>query len=518
MYKEFVSFKNFVSSNKILVVFSVAISLLIYYLKMITPIIGMDTNGYLFDMNGYNKHWLSIGRVGEVLIKKYLWRGNNNIFLWNTLSIFLFAFSVIFLAFMISKLINKNNYINLVLPSLVLTSPLFVFQFYFVLQIFEFTFCIVLVLLSIYLIEFTNVKMVVKIFFATIFLGITFGVYNTFVFFYILLVSTIILFKIYNAIYREQSYSFKKMMFDYIYYAFFCVLGIIFYFVINYYTLRYLNITQVSHATNMIYWFSAPIGDSLHRLVVTLFNIFIRPGINSGLPYYNYLSLIMLVCILLSLYKVFRTRKDLVLQTIFTVLVLLSTGLGIVLITASADLPRTMVPQFPFMIAIGIYWSMVILDNKKFKIAILCLLLFFTCIQFRDSSNLVVSEKMTFDEDYTRMIEIDMAIKNLELNNYSDKKVILTGYSLSKNKFNIGYFGELVGVSMFNFAFSSDSKLHSYYVGDNILIIMDAFGMKYNKPSLQEYQDALTRHPELITDTTALRCFSDENYIYVNIR
>ncbi|MCJ0565707.1 hypothetical protein MMJ48_11515, partial [Enterococcus cecorum] len=92
-----------------------------------------------------------------------------------------------------------------------------------------------------------------------------------------------------------------------------------------------------------------------------------------------------------------------------------SSGLGIVLITAAADLPRTMVPQFPFMIAIGIYWSMMIFNNNKLHTTLLMLLFFFTCLQVRDSLNLVVSEKMTFEEDYVRMVEIDMAIKDLHL-------------------------------------------------------------------------------------------------------
>ncbi|MCJ0549406.1 glucosyltransferase domain-containing protein, partial [Enterococcus cecorum] len=137
MIKDLVEFKKYIAENKIFVFVSLIISILIYYLKMTTPIIGMDTNGFLFDQEGYNKHWLSIGRVGEVLIKKYIWRGNNNIFLWNTVSCLLFTFSVVFFSFMLSKIINDRKHLRLLLPCLILSSPLFVFQYYFVLQMFE---------------------------------------------------------------------------------------------------------------------------------------------------------------------------------------------------------------------------------------------------------------------------------------------------------------------------------------------------------------------------------------------
>lgn len=518
MIKDLVEFKKYIAENKIFVFVSLIISILIYYLKMTTPIIGMDTNGFLFDQEGYNKHWLSIGRVGEVLIKKYIWRGNNNIFLWNTVSCLLFTFSVVFFSFMLSKIINDRKHLRLLLPCLILSSPLFVFQYYFVLQMFEFSLSLNLVLFSIYLIEFLSLNRILKSIIVIFLLGITFGVYNTFVFYYILIVSSIILFKITRAYRNDSFFDFKNMISEYICYGIYCILGVLFYIIVNFLVLRYCNITQVSHATNMIYWTSAPLSESLKKLFKTLMYLFFKPGIKSGFPFYNYLPLIMLLCMFLSLYKLFLKRKDLFLQAIFSSAVLCSSGLGIVLITAAADLPRTMVPQFPFMIAIGIYWSMMIFNNNKLHTTLLMLLCFFTCLQVRDSLNLVVSEKMTFEEDYVRMVEIDMAIKDLHLSDDYKKKVVLTGNIPSKNRFNIGYPNELVGVSMFNFAFSSDNQIHSYYVGDNILIIMDTFGMKYNKPTLNEYQDAIKRHPELLSDTSALRCFSDDKYIYVHVR
>lgn len=49
MIKDLVEFKKYIAENKIFVFVSLIISILIYYLKITTPIIGMDTNGFLFD-------------------------------------------------------------------------------------------------------------------------------------------------------------------------------------------------------------------------------------------------------------------------------------------------------------------------------------------------------------------------------------------------------------------------------------------------------------------------------------
>ena len=150
----------------------------------------------MYDSNVYTRHWLSIGRTGQVLLKKIFWRNNANFILWNILGIFIFIIAIIYFVYLLKKItkLNKNNF--LIPTLLILSSPLFVFQFYFVLQIFEFSICLLFVLFSVHIIEFTNINNIIKSIMVAILLGISFGVYNTFVLFYTVVIAAIQLVKI----------------------------------------------------------------------------------------------------------------------------------------------------------------------------------------------------------------------------------------------------------------------------------------------------------------------------------
>lgn len=189
MKREFENIKYFILNNIGMVVCSLILTFVIYLVKITTPAIGMDTNQYLYDSNVYTRHWLSIGRAGQVLLKKIFWRNNANFILWNILGVFIFIIAIIYFVYLLQKItkLNKNNF--LIPTLLILSSPLFVFQFYFVLQIFEFSICLLFVLFSIHIIEFTNINNIIKSIMVAVLLGISFGVYNTFVLFYTVVIA-----------------------------------------------------------------------------------------------------------------------------------------------------------------------------------------------------------------------------------------------------------------------------------------------------------------------------------------
>lgn len=518
MDKEFQNFKEFFFKNKMLILSSSILAFIIYIVKITTPAIGMDTNQYLFDMNVYNKHWLSIGRVGQVLLKKIIWHNNYNFILWNILGIILFVFSVILFVYILQKVSNEkiNDYV--VLSCLIITSPLFVFQFYFVLQIFEFSLCLILVLISVYINEFTHWDFILKAIIISLFLGLSFGVYNTFILFYTLTVAAVQLVKISNAVREKKEYNLSMVIKEYFVYAIFGILGILAYLLLNKIALWHYGVEQVSHASNLIYWFTLPFGEAFKKFIHSIFNFFFLPGASSGLFYYNYADTLCLILVVFGMINIFMKNKKLIIHTILAVSLLFISGLGVVVATTSFDLARTMVPQLPFMIAVGIFWGFSYVNSKYIKSILVLLLAFLTFVQVKDSSDLVVAEKMTFQEDYTKMVEIDMSIKNLQLDDLQSKKVVITGSMPASNKFTKGYSYELIGISMLQFGFSDDPNIHAYYSCENTLFIMSLYGMRYQKPSPEEYREALQRHPEILTSTKSLSTFSDDKYIYVHIR
>ena len=82
-------------------------------------------------------------------------------------------------------------------------------------------------------------------------LGISFGVYNTFVLFYTVVIAAIQLVKIIKAINEKQEYRLSKVIKEYVIYALYCILGIISYFILNKIALWHYDVQQVSHASNL---------------------------------------------------------------------------------------------------------------------------------------------------------------------------------------------------------------------------------------------------------------------------
>lgn len=518
MPTEFHNFKYFIENNKILLFFSTLLTIIIYYPKLISQSIGMDTNAFLYDNNGYYMHWMRIGRVGQVVLKKVLWRENSNIFLWSILSIILFILSCILLAYIFDSLYKFDKYLYLILPTLILTSPLFVFQFYFVLQIFEFTLCMLLVIITVYLIEFKFVNIIYRLPICICALSICFGVYNSFVLFFILIASSVQLIKIRKFMVDRKAYRFKTFMFEFVSYGLYCIGGLCSYLLMDKLLLNYYHLTSTTHAVDMVKWFSMPFSQSFELFLTSLYNVIFNPGKNSGLLYYNHSTTLLFILLTYCIAVIFIRYRFLLIPTVISTVVFIVSGIGIIIATAAVDLPRTMVPQFPFMVGIGILWGITFINKQRVKTILILLIAFFSFIQIKDSSNLVVSEKMTFEEDYVKMIEIDSAIKNLHVTDLNSKKVVITGFSTSKNKFNVSYPTELVGVSMFQFGYSDDPKVNAFYSAANVLSIMKSFGMEYNIPNQEEYQKALAEYPEATMSKKLLSCYATDNYIYVNIK
>lgn len=518
MKREFENIKYFILNNIGMVVCSLILTFIIYLVKITTPAIGMDTNQYLYDSNVYTRHWLSIGRAGQVLLKKIFWRNNANFILWNILGIFIFIIAIIYFVYLLQKItkLNKNDFF---IPTLlILSSPLFVFQFYFVLQIFEFSICLLFVLFSVHIIEFTNINNIIKSIMVAVLLGISFGVYNTFVLFYTVVIAAIQLVKIIKAINEKQEYRLSKVIKEYVIYALYCILGIISYFILNKIALWHYDVQQVSHASNLVHWNTLSINDGVNTLVRSIYHFFFLPGRASGLLFYNISDTLCLIMVLYGIISVAMKNSKLLIHAILASLLLILSGLGIVFATTSFDLARIMVPHLPFMIAIGIFWGFTFIDFRVIKVFTVFILSLIIFIQVRDSSDLVVAEKMTYQEDYTKMVEIDMSIKNLQLDDLDSKRVIITGFSPSRNKFVKGYSIELIGVSMLHFGYFDDPNIHSYYLCENTLDIMSLYGMNYQKPTLEEYQKALKLHPELLTSSKSLSVFNEGDYIFVHIK
>ena len=72
---------------------------LIYGLKIANTSYGMDTNWFIQNPSGYMNYWISIGRFGEVILKKSFERVHQYIYMINTLTCILLGITSLYITY-----------------------------------------------------------------------------------------------------------------------------------------------------------------------------------------------------------------------------------------------------------------------------------------------------------------------------------------------------------------------------------------------------------------------------------
>ncbi len=202
--------KYFFKENKGLAIYSFLMVFATYGIKLFNNTYAIDTMHLMTNYRGYLKHWVSIGRPGLVALKLLTYNYVNVYFL-NLLAIIFFAIATILLCYYVdlsTKQIYNKKYLY-VIPSIFPTSQLFSEQFYFVLQNFEFSLGICLVILS--LIAIYHIPNKIFKLFGFLLLTFTLTMYQSFFVF----ACTLILFKILMALYFAQLNDLKISFKDY---------------------------------------------------------------------------------------------------------------------------------------------------------------------------------------------------------------------------------------------------------------------------------------------------------------
>lgn len=422
---------EFMSKKKSLVIYTMFLIVLIYGLKIANTSYGMDTNWFIQNPSGYMNYWISIGRFGEVILKKIFLKEFTNIYMINTLTCILLGITSLYITYLFSDYIEiRENKKLFIVPSLFITSQLFVFQYYFVLQNFEFSLAMLLtVIVASYCLKVrTFSELIVKAF-----------------------PSVLVL-----------------------------LLGIACYWLLDKLIVFALKTTHANHSLGMITWFDKSFVDGLSSLRVAFTSMFPTLGETPNIYGFSFIVAILFAFLILIIY--FYKRYDVKICSLLLFLLFLA-GLGIVIASGTLPTPRSMVPQYPFLIAFIVFYLSILVDNDKLITnVILGIVLLLTFTQVKMSSNLVVAEDAIFREDQQKIQLIYQAVENLQLENKSDYKLMIIGSSPAKNKQRFGNFGDLVGVSMFEFG-------GTYAISTNVVSIMENMGMSYQSPTYEEYMN-----------------------------
>lgn len=272
---ELKKFNLFCRRNIALILYSFFLILLIYGLKIVNYSYGMDSNAYIANQKNYFWHWLSIGRFGEVFIKKFFWGSFTNIYLLNFLAFILFGFCTILLCYTYDKLLIKKTKKIYIIPSLFITSQIFVYQFYFVLQIFEFASGLILILISAIIIERTDAGTskkgrIVSYILSIVFLIFAMSVYQSFSLFFIAITASILLIKVYNNYYNGSSISFHELIKSAFPYIITLICSTVLVTLLDRLVLKILQIPRVGHEAEMMLWLKVPFKEAVISLLKSL--------------------------------------------------------------------------------------------------------------------------------------------------------------------------------------------------------------------------------------------------------
>ena len=480
---------EFMSKKKSLVIYTMFLIVLIYGLKIANTSYGMDTNWFIQNPSGYMNYWISIGRFGEVILKKIFLKEFTNIYMINTLTCILLGITSLYLTYLFSDYIEiRENKKLFIVPSLFTTSQL--------LTVIVASYCLKVR-------TFSGLKKIIIYIILISLMTLVIGVYQTFILFFIQIIVAMLLLE-----YKKSKFSFSELIVKAFPSVLVLLLGIACYWLLDKLIVFALKTTHANHSLGMITWFDKSFVDGLSSLRVAFTSMFPTLGDTPNIYGFSFIVVMLFAFLILIIY--FYKRYDVKICSLLLFLLFFA-GLGIVIASGTLPTPRSMVPQYPFLIAFIAFYLSILIDNDKLITnVILGIVLLLTFTQVKMSSNLVVAEDAIFREDQQKIQLIYQAVENLQLENKSDYKLMIIGSSPAKNKQRFGNFGDLVGVSMFEFG-------GTYAISTNIVSIMENMGMSYQSPTYEEYMNYWKNRTTLEQKNTDFGIEVIDNMIIVKV-
>lgn len=464
-------FWSFLKNNKLTIILTWFFILMAYGIKLFFYSISIDTEAIINDYNGQLNAWLTIGRFGLIFTKKLLRLCPFNPYVACFLmicTIFLFSIFISFLFNYLTFEKNTNNKLNLIIPSLFISTPLFAEQFNFILQGFEVALAILLTSISAFLITkwVIDNKNIVHLILGTICMVWAFASYQAVVFLYISLVLACYYFIYINNTKSKinlESNFFKKAPLKYI--IIFC-LGYLLYILIN--KLILIKIGATPYLDNMISWGSCDVIICIRKILDYILQF----------KTYVFLSTIILF---FGFSNLFTKNKNKILFLLSSIALVLSPFF--LAFYLGHDLPQRSQFSLQFVYAFAIYLLAYQLKNKKIFVSIIIILSI--ALSFNHAyrvSNLLYTDYMKYQSEVSLANKITDRIDNLNLDDNFKYPVAFVGsiHPLSTpNELR----GDIIGASFFEW--DSTAPYGSNY---RILGFMRTIGYPYKWPNMEEIE------------------------------
>lgn len=473
--------KQFNKKNYLLVFYTIILTFIVYGIKIFNVNYGMDTVQLMTDYPGTLRHWIAIGRPGMVLLKRLLFGGYTNVYLLNMLAFVCLCLTSLAICYLVYAVLGKNYPRKkiYIVPSLFITSQLFVYQYYFVLQNFEFSLMMGLVVLAV-LLTFRAEKNLsgANLLAVSILLGALL-VYQSFALYYVAIVSFVLLLNIYQQQMVAIQLRFIQLLKFSLPYILILLISLIGYFALNRAIQIHYQVPASSYLVDQSLWGKT----SLHKLIPSLFGglkMAILPL--KGDLTYNYLLIVGLILLLITI--IFQFIRGLGSKFCF----LLTTGTlllsSILMILVAGQLPnaRTLVPVYPFVAVVAIFVSSLYFEYRVINLVFALLTIFFTWQQINLTTNLLYADQMRYEEDQRKIERINNQIDGLHLAHPENYKLMLVGIWPTQTTATLT--SDMLGLSLFQFGQFTGN---SYAATLNILDIMQTMGLHYQTVTYQEF-------------------------------
>lgn len=462
-----VDFLNFLKNNKFTVIINWFFILMAYGIKLFFHSISIDTEVIINNYQGQLNAWLSIGRFGLILTKKFFRLIPFNPYvacflMLNTMFLFSIFLSFLF-DFLSLKKEQKNKFI-FILPCVFITSPLFTEQFNFILQGFEVSFAIFLVSLTAFFITkwVLNSGNFLYLIFGIFFMIWGFASYQAVVFLYISIILSCFYFIYASNKDKEDNKFFINFALKY---AFTFLIGYVFYFIFNKIITSSMGISGV-YLDNMIDWENNGFFYCLKTIILYVLDCKMYIILSMPLLYFGFMNL-------------FKNNKCKILFFLSSIALVLS-PFFLCFILGHGLIARSQF-SLQFVMAFAMYFLLYNLKKiKKLKFFIVLFAVFLSFNQAYSVANYMYTDYMKYQSEVALANKISYKIDSLQSDYGKDIPVVFVGSTHPLNTPNESK-GEVIGSSFFEW--DKECEFGSNY---RILGFMKTIGYPYKEPNQEQ--------------------------------
>ena len=482
---------NFIKKNKLLASYTFLLGLVTYAVKIISFGYGMDTLKFITMQDTYLMHWIQIGRPGMYFFKKYITSQYMNIYIANLcFVIFLCMTSLVICSIADVKLENgqSNNYVSerlrlFIIPSLFITTPLFIQQAYFVLQNIEFSFSM-LVVTFVALLVALELNNKVEFRLLSIFgLFIAFSCYQSFPIYYIGLLIFLAFLDVYKS-WRDSTQIGVVILFkNYINPFLDMLIAFVGYEIFSKVMLHLFHLKASSYLGGKILWGKGAFNTTLSSTLISIKNTLV-----TGFTYsFNIALLIGLIGLVVIWVTQYVTKRKSGFAFLILLVGLFLDAFFFNLLVGNAPVPRALVPSYCLVVVIVFFICSLYIKKNVFLILLEALVVLVTGKQMLLTTNLIQADQVRYNQDQMLIGRIETQLDSLNINP-NKTKLMLVGYHNEVTPLNVQ--DDLVGESMFEFG---DFTGNTSAMTENMVMLMNQGGYDIKAVNDEEFHKEFGR-------------------------